>query len=221
MRTLLFKTLLLAALTSSGCHLAVGLDGLDPGEEEDDASTSSGAGTGGGTTATTTGAGGMATTTTTGAGGSGGAPSGFLGPPVGNYLVAGDLAGFAGPEYYVEVSASSTAQVSLTIQYLDVNTRQPVGAPTPYAVTPVVTSSGTELPLGTLQIPGEANPVSGQPTTVEMVVLTFTEGGPPCGGLDGMVTAPPPAFSIDGSIFAFNPVANVNQLPATPLKSCP
>lgn len=220
MRTLLFKTLLLTTLAASGCHLAVGLDGLNPGEEEDDGTTtSSSVGAGGGTTTTTTGAGGMATTT--GAGGSGGAPSGFLAPPVGNYLVAGDLAGFAGPEYYVEVSASSTAEVSLTIQYLDVNTRQPVGTPTPYTATPVVMPSGTELPLGTLQIPGEANPVSGQPTTVEMVVLTFTEGGPPCGGLDGMVTTPPPAFSIDGSVFAFNPVANVNQLPATPLKSCP
>lgn len=215
----LYETMLFVALAGTGCHLAVGLDGLDPGEAEDDGTTSASSGEGGATT-TTSGGGGTATTTTA-ASGTGGGSAGYLGPPVGNYLAAGDLAGFAGPEYYIEISASSAAQVSLTIQYLDVNTRQPVGTPAPYTVTPVVTPSGTEVPLGILQIPGEANPVSGLPTTVEMVVLTFTGSGPPCGELDGMVTAPPPAFSINGSVFAFNPVTNINQLPATPLKSCP
>lgn len=222
MRRFTLQILALSVLLA-GCHLAAGLDDLDPGVADDDdggaggaggaATASSGSGIGGtggaGSSVTTTGG-----TTSTGTGAT------YLGPPVGNYLAGGNLASFAGPEFYVEVSTSQPDRVVLSVQFLDTQTRQLTGSPTDYDVMPNNTPGQTSLALGTVTVPGAANPVSSLPVQVDGMTLTFTSNAPPCGNLDGTITSPM-TIPLAGSMFGWVSVPNASQLPSQAPTSCP
>jgi hypothetical protein len=216
-------------VTLAGCHLALGLDDIDPGEANGEGGSSNGGagpGSGGGTSST---GGGGGASTSTGMGGattsssattSSGMQPSFLGPEPGNYLLAGYFAGGPGPRAYVVVTESGPAEVALSVQYLHAQTGDLVGSAAQHTDVPDVSVDTTNVALGTLDIPGEANPVSSLPIVAENVVLRFESNSPPCGTFGGVVTSPI-VQSIDGSTFSMTPVAGPNNLPANPPLACP
>jgi hypothetical protein len=216
-------------VTLAGCHLALGLDELEPGRaDDDDEGASSNGGAGGGQTvgSTSSTGGGASVSTSTGMGGgatsssSSGNPSVFRGPDPGNFLLAGYFGGSPGPKSYVVVTKSGPAEVALSIQFLHKQTGALVGAAVQRTGVPDVLADTTDVALGTLMIPAEANPVSDFPIVAEDVVLRFESNSPPCGTFLGMVTSPI-MQSIDGSTFSMTSVAGPNNLPANPPLACP
>jgi hypothetical protein len=151
---------------------------------------------------------------------SSGAPSLFRGPEPGNFLLAGYFGGNPGPKSYVVVTKSDAAEVALSIQFLHKQTGELVGSAVQRTDVPDVLADTTNVELGTLNIPGEANPVSGFPIVAEDVVLRFESSSPPCGTFTGQVTSPI-SQSLDGSTFSMTSVSGPNNLPANPPLACP
>lgn len=213
-------------VTLAGCHLALGLDEIDPGKADDQGSSSNGGAGGeqsdGGTSST---GGGASVSTGTGMGGAttssgSGNPSLFRGPEPGKFLLAGYFAGSPGPKSYVVVTKSGPAEVALSVQFIHKQTGELVGAAAQRTDVPDVFADTTNVALGTLVIPGEANPVSDFPIVAENVVLRFESNSPPCGTFAGQVTSPI-SQSLDGSTFSMTSVAGPNNLPANPPLACP
>lgn len=171
-----------------------------------------------------TGVGSGVTSSSSGGGGATSSSSGmqpsFLGPEPGNYLLAGYFAGGPGPKAYIVVTQSGPAEVALNVQFVDAQTGALVGSASQYTDVPDVSGDTTNVALGTLNIPGEANPVSALPIVAENVVLRFASNSPPCGTFAGAVTSPI-MQSLDGSSFAMTAVAGPTNLPANPPLACP
>jgi hypothetical protein len=145
----------------------------------------------------------------------------FVAPGPGKYLLAGKLGSSPAPEAYVVVTESNLSKVSLTIQFLGAKTRKLVGTPATYSDAPSVLATSTEVELGMVTIPADANPVAQLPIVAEKVVLEFRGTAmAPCGTLRG-ATVSPVKQPLDGSKFAMTPVASAESLPANPATSCP
>jgi hypothetical protein len=92
-----------------------------------------------------------------------GDPSVFRGPDPGSFLLAGYFGGSPGPKSYVVVTKSGPPEVALSIQLLHKQTGEPVGAAVQRTDVPAVLADTTNVALGTLIIPGDANPVPANP----------------------------------------------------------
>jgi hypothetical protein len=99
----------------------------------------------------------------------------------------------------IEVSG---AQLSMTLQPLDAMDRMtPVGDPQGAGPVPLGASGLYEASFLGWAIPGEANPISGQPIVVD-ALLEASE--PDCGAVSGQLTSPF-RFDLQGSTFALTP----------------
>lgn len=101
--------------------------------------------------------------------------------------------------------------------------REPSGVIYEYPAVPVLFGDqpSMRVVMGEIEIPGEANPITGAPVTVDLTLNgTFDAGGRYCGMATGMVTMPI-ATSLMGSDFAAVRVPSLDELPDAPsLEDC-
>ncbi|MEX1367360.1 MAG: hypothetical protein AB1Z98_29805 [Nannocystaceae bacterium] len=122
--------------------------------------------------------------------------------------------------------ADSPGQVDMTLQWLSLDLgsrtspRQPVGLIYEYTI-PVDETGFIYWDFGTIDIPGEANPITGEPLTAAVLAGATPIGEPAyCGEVAGQVISPS-VIDLLGSTHAMTSISSVADLPVDFLSVCP
>lgn len=125
-------------------------------------------------------------------------------------------------QYLAQVDGYTADSVEVTFTPLSLDmgsTTDPREALDEYGFT-ITASIGSgpavQLDLGELQIPGEANPITGSDIVSTLILSASTAAGGLCGTADGMVTLPHPCGPRGLDLFR-DPVAHRHAAPGFPV----